>query len=585
MLLRPNFHRHIDSFGWEAGRIFSLTLNKAEPAQPYWAQGRFVVPSTVHSIRSVGGEPMIGNSGGSRWLVAGDILQTNRATNVANDAACGEAHRALSKRLLAVRLVSKAAVTLWCAALLVCFSAVAAEPRVALQSSRRAGVVDLVSVQIAASGERSGEPPGSLPPAGAKEKQKQKTPIEVACDLEYLERWRAVETKDTISGRSIRQYRKSKAELKIGGEVDTVELRPDRRYVVCESSPAITLFSPQGPLTIEEFDLVKQIGDSAVLDGLLPKESIEKGSAWQPSVAVVAALFGMDEVLKHDITCRVAEITDQVVRFELAGTAAGRINDAAANVEVRGKYRFDRRFQRIDWLGLFARIHCDLSAVWAEFDLSIRAQTRVLPAESAAELDEAKIAEYDTPVSPERLLLELVPQGKEWRLLHSRNWFATNFHREVATLRLLRNGEYVAFASISLLPKRPPEQIPTLADFQADVKKALGKSYEELEDAGQSINQLRNRILRVIVRGRLDDSPRQWRYYHITDPIGRQAVIALNIEEKMVSKLGNEDVELLNGFNFLPPAEVRDTPASGADGAGESEERKDASSASTSAPK
>ncbi len=431
-----------------------------------------------------------------------------------------------------------------------------------LKSGRAPGAVDRVTVQIDAAGDRRGEI-ASLK-AGA-EKSDKKTPVEVACSLEFFEKALDAASAGKDVRRSLRHYAKTRAEVKIGDDRDEIQLRDQRRYVVVESAPAITFFSPQGPLTVEEFDLLKQIGDSALLDRLLPEEPISVGASWRPDATLVAALFGLDEVAKHDITCRVAEITDAVVRFEIGGSASGRVNDAAGTIEVRGKFRFDRRLHRVDWMGVAAKIHCDMSAVWAEFDLAIRAQTRVLPCESPPAFEESKLAGMSLQRAPEAMRIEHISEAKDWMLLHERSWFATNYHPDVATLRLVRDGEYVAFASISLLPKRPAEQIPSLNEFQADVKKALGKSFEELQDAGQSVNQSRMRVLRVVVKGRLEESPRQWRYFHVTDPIGRQAVIAFNVEEKLAGKLDGFDTELVNGFRFLPPAKVEPGDSSSGD--------------------
>ncbi len=454
------------------------------------------------------------------------------------------------------RLFCHGVVVLWlltCGTPLGLFAGESGSKGLVLKSSRVAGSVDHVTVQIEAAGDRRGEIASLKSNA---EKSDKKTPVEVACSLEFYEKALDDSSAGQNVRRSLRHYTSTRAEVKIGGEQEKVDLRDQRRYVVVESAPAITFFSPQGPLTVEEFDLLKQIGDSALLDRLIPAEAVIVGTSWRPEAALVAALFGLDEVTKHDISCRVVEITDLVVRFEIAGSASGRVNDAAGSIEVRGKYRFDRRMQRVDWMGVAAKVRCDISAVWAEFDLAIRAQTRVLPCESPPAFDETKLSGLSLQHTAESLRLEHVSESKDWKIEHSRNWFATNYHRDVATLRLVRDGEYVAFASISLLPKRPAEQIPSLSEFQADVKKALGKSFEQLEDAGQAINPSRMRVLRVVVKGRLEDSPRQWRYFHVTDPIGRQAVIAFNVEEKLAGKLDGEDAELVNGFRFLPPAKV-----------------------------
>ena len=424
--------------------------------------------------------------------------------------------------------------------------ATAADKSITLKSGRSVGDIDQVSVAIEASGERLGDL-GKPKEKGAAPREK--LPVAVNCHLDYHEKSLSLPGDKADDWFALRHYGRAEASLKVGDDERKPTLRPDRAYIAVRAAPVPTYFSPLGPLTLDEYDLLKQVGDSALLDALLPAGEVAAGKAWKPADELVAALVGLDQVTKNGIECVVKEITDTVVRFELTGKADGKLNDSAANAEIKGKYRFDLRLKRVDWIGLLVKVHFDTGSVQAEFDVAIRAQVRVVPGASSEALADGATRELTLKPEPALLQRELIAVDGDWRLVHDPDWYQVIYHRDVPAMRLVRNGEYIAHASITPLPKRPANQLPTLADFQADVKKAIEKSV--LAEAGESVNEAKYRIFRVVANGEFDGSPRQWRYYHLTDPEGRQAVITFHVEERLVEKLGAEDKALVDGFRFV----------------------------------
>ena len=58
-----------------------------------------------------------------------------------------------------------------------------------------------------------------------------------------------------------------------------------------------------------------------------------------------------------------------------------------------------------------------------------------------------------------------------------------------------------ASASLPRYPERDPEKLVSLEEFQEDVRRALGKSFGEFVEAGQSQSEANYRVYRVVVHG------------------------------------------------------------------------------------
>jgi hypothetical protein len=448
------------------------------------------------------------------------------------------------KRALRIRLP----VALLVAAL-VSVNAVSAAENMVLQSSRVVGAIDHVSVSVEAAGERTAD---QTAPGSAASAKPAKAAVVVSCQLEFDEKSLEVPTGEAMAWRSLRHYGRAEATLDLGGEKLSPKLRADRCYVVAEAKPpTTTVFSPGGPLTRDELEILEVMGNSLLLDALLPAGEIAVGHAWKLPDGVVQALLGLDGVTQHDIKCNVTEITATVVRFEIEGQAKGRRHDANMNSELKGKYRFDLRLNRVDWIGLLVKTRQDISAVEAEMEAVIRVQVRVTPQATSPALAAEAIANLSTEPTAELLLLEQNATDGDWQVRHTRDWHAIQYHRDVVEMRLLNDGEFIAQCRISPLPRRTPDRLPALTEFQPDVQKALDKSYGELVEAGERVNAAGYRVMRVIVNGQLNNSPRQWRYMHVSDSTGRQVVLVFNLEAKLAERLDGQDTALVDGFRFV----------------------------------
>ena len=100
-------------------------------------------------------------------------------------------------------------------------------------------------------------------------------------------------------------------------------------------------------------------------------------------------------------------------------------------------------------------------------------------------------------------------------------------------------------------PNREPDKLVSLEDFQADVQRALGKSFGEFVEASQSFNDAHCRMYRVVAEGTASDIPMRWLYYLVADPQGRQAAFTFAVERKVIDRFADADKPLVQSLQFV----------------------------------
>jgi hypothetical protein len=87
--------------------------------------------------------------------------------------------------------------------------------------------------------------------------------------------------------------------------------------------------------------------------------------------------------------------------------------------------------------------------------------------------------------------------------------------------------------------------------FQADIKRVLGKNFEEMVEATEEVGENGLRALRVVVTGTVGELPIQWAYYHLSDDVGRRASLVFTLESSLLSRFAHVDRELIANFRFV----------------------------------
>jgi hypothetical protein len=351
--------------------------------------------------------------------------------------------------------------------------------------------------------------------------------------------------------RSVRYYDQAAAVIKIDEGGVEPRLAKERRMVVAETAGGrVTLFSPAGPLTRPELDLIDVPANSLILDSLLPSRAVGIGDRWQLADDMVAGLLGLDAVSQSNVECELKEVAGPRAKLELAGRVLGAVGGVGTEIEVKGKYRYDFEMRRVTGLGLLVKERRSIGHVTTGLDVVAKLQLALGPAGDNKHLTDAKLARQDLSPRPDSLLLRCESPTKKFTILHSRDWHLMTDSGELLALRLVDRGELVAQCNVSVLPDVRPGHIPSLAKFQQDLRRSLDKSFDNFVEASESTNSAGYRVMRVVVEGQISDLPLHWHYYLVTDEAGHAAVLAFTVENELVPRLAEADGELVASLRF-----------------------------------
>jgi hypothetical protein len=421
------------------------------------------------------------------------------------------------------------------------------KPTYLLQSSRKVGQIDQVETLLEAGGDVTEVADGKVQP----EK------MSVVCKLKYQER--TLETPASKGGclRSVRYYDTTDAVVKVGQKALKPQLRPERRLIAAKiDAGKATLFSPRGPLSRDELELVEVQGNSLLLERFLPDRPVAVGDTWEHPAELMAVLLGLDHVAETDARSKLAKVTDTSAVMELSGRVEGAIYGVSTDVKLLAKYRFDRRRRRIDWFALLVKERRNSSPVIDGVDVVARVQVKIAPKASSAQLAEAALKGLPLQPSAELEQLSYQSDAGGWRFTHDRRWHVFRDLDDLAVLRMMDRGKLIAQCNVSPLPQLVRGDQITFDRFQSDIRQALDKTFGEFVEASQGGNDANYRVYRVVVRGEVSELPMQWNYYLVADKHGHQVVFAFTVEVDLVEQFGNADRELVGSLRFLPKGDI-----------------------------
>lgn len=396
-----------------------------------------------------------------------------------------------------------------------------------------------------------------------REKEQVKTlPMSVVGRLRYDERF----VQQADEGRTatvVRSYATAEAAIKIADGTSNPKLRPERQQVralVANDRP--TFVSAAGPLTREELDLIEVPFCSALVNRLLPTGQVASGDRWQHVDDLLAGLLGLDAVSQSEVFSELKEVDAQAARIELAGTVQGAIGGIASKFEIKGRYKFSFVERRITWLAVLLEEKRSIGHVAPGTDVVARLQMTLAPAPAESKLSADDYATTPVATGPVVEVLEHQLSNK-LRLVYDRRWHVMDEQSDAVALRLVDRGELVAQCNIALQAASDPAKQPTLAKFQDDVKRALGKNFGQLMQAAEGVHALGYSQYRVVAQGSASDLPIEWIYYRLADTAGNQALVAITVEAGQLSLLGGADEALVGTIEFLAPGSQSATTTAG----------------------
>lgn len=245
-----------------------------------------------------------------------------------------------------------------CSIPIACFSVVFAgassfaQGPIRLREVVTAGTTHHVSTHVDLGGELT------MPP-----EEGQKSPSKVSLVgrsfIEYDERVLDIGTPDRPGPRTLRIYRRVDLERTVGDKPQDVSIRPAvRRMVILRTGHREVPFSPDGPLTWGEIDLVRTDVFTPALIGLLPERAVVPGDRWQATAAAVEELTDLEKIDEGSLECRFDEITSlagrRLARVRVTGSVRGINEDGPNRQQFDGYYYFDLTSNHLSYLSLEA---------------------------------------------------------------------------------------------------------------------------------------------------------------------------------------------------------------------------------------
>jgi hypothetical protein len=177
--------------------------------------------------------------------------------------------------------------------------------------------------------------------------------------IEYHERVLALTRAGQVQ-KTLRLCRQTDIRRTVAGRKQQQSLRPEvRRLVVVRQDNTEVPFSPDGPLTWGELDLIRTDVFTPALTGLLPgpqQRRVKVGDRWIASRSAVRELTDMERIESGSLECRLEQITTlegrKHARVSFRGTIRGINEDGANRQKLDGYYFFDLVSDHLSYLYL-----------------------------------------------------------------------------------------------------------------------------------------------------------------------------------------------------------------------------------------
>lgn len=290
---------------------------------------------------------------------------------------------------------------------------------------------------------------------------------------------RVLPLEDAGAFRTVRGYRDVEFVRTLGNTPQEAGIRPSvRRMVVMKSEHRQAPFSPDGPLTWGEIDVVRtDVFNPVMIPGLLPTGPVRKGQTWKASAAAVAELTSMEKIDSGDLIVEFAGIAEidkkQVARLTISGTIRGVNEDGPNQQKLEGHAFFDLDAGLLTYLSLrgthelldgkgqtFGRIE-------GQFTMSRSLLTKLPP-----DLSDASLKGLDLIPTIENSLLLYDNSQLGVRFLYPRGWRVGVVQGRQVTLDHSRGaGVFITVEPVSRVPTAD-DYLKEVNDFLLKQKKA-----------------------------------------------------------------------------------------------------------------
>jgi len=296
--------------------------------------------------------------------------------------------------------------------------------------------------------------------------------------LTYEER--VLQPDDPGTLKAVRTYREVEFTRTLGDTTQDAGIRPSvRRMVIIKSENRRAPFSPDGPLTWGEIDVVRtDVFNPSVVPGLLPVGPVKKGQTWKASAAAVSELTDMEKVEEGEITVEfLGEITvdkKRVARLKIAGTIKGVNEDGPNRQKLEGTAYFDLEANMLTYLSLKGTHELldgtgqTAGRIEGQFTM-----TRSAVVKMPADLSDAALDGLTVKTTAENTLLLYDDSRLGVRFLYPRGWRVGAVQGKQVTLDHARGSGI-------LITVEAPTKVPSADDYLKEVGGFLTKQKAEV---------------------------------------------------------------------------------------------------------
>jgi hypothetical protein len=354
------------------------------------------------------------------------------------------------------------------------------------------------------------------------------------------------------AGKVYRHYTVAKSAHTVAGDGSKRELGKNNQLIGVVRSDRSTLhFSPAGPLSREELELVAQHFDTLAITGLLPGTEVAVDGTWAVSSEAIQQACLFDGIIKNDVKGKLTAIKDGVATWTLTGTAEGLDTGATARVSINATGTFDMATSRITGLDWEQTDDRDLGPASPAMDVTAKISLKRTVVKEPAELNADVRSKLPTDKIPETLLkLQLDDASNEFVLNYARDWSVIGRASTHTVLRLLQSGDFVGQATVTNWSRAGKGEHTKATDFVAAINKTPGWEPLEVVSDGEQKTVPGNWVHRYSVKGKRDGATVVQTFYFVAGANGQQLLVTFLSSPEKAADLAKREQEFIDGLTF-----------------------------------
>jgi hypothetical protein len=389
-------------------------------------------------------------------------------------------------------------------------------------------------------------------------KQVRRLPLKVQGDLVYDEQFVPEQQKDGDLAtakqelNSVRYYHQTKAVIEVGKGKSVPLLAEHHRVVrVDHGQTRATLYSPNGPMTREELELIDIPCNTLIVEQLLPGRLVKLNESWKPDNDLLAGLLGLDTIATTNVNCTLKSVEDNKATIAIAGSVDGAVEGIVSALELEGNFQFDLTNKAFLWLNMVIKENREIGHAQPGFEVEARVRMVAKPLLESPALNDVVVKQARAQTDITQKMLAFQSQTSGFKMLHQRQWQVMIDRPDNVILRHIDRGNLITQCNIRSLSRLGKGEQLTLEGFRDDIQVAMKNAFGEFIEAEEKAEN-GIKIIRIVVSGTVSELPVQWTYYHLSDDNGRRASMVFTTESNLLERFAQADELLVTSFEFTP---------------------------------